>query len=153
VLPLDMVDNSIGHLQTHFGPVFCYLDSPDRSPLPEARLHSSFAAATFIHLPTTSESTRIWLVSLSSGNWRQGAREHLACRPSSMCSAGCHRRSSLPVALRHQLAPSFSRLHERYPQRFVRTHKMIVGAPPFYVSQELISQPSRRNCSLMRCDP
>jgi hypothetical protein len=47
VQPWDMVDNSINPLRTHFKPVFSSLDSPDRSPLPEARLHPSSSAGAF----------------------------------------------------------------------------------------------------------
>src|SRR5438105_14087777 len=36
-----MVDNSIGHLQTPFGPVFCHLDSPDSPPHLGVRLYAS----------------------------------------------------------------------------------------------------------------
>ncbi len=81
----------------------------------------------------------IWLVSLSSGKRRQRASEHFARRPASMGSASCHCWRSLSVALRHQLVASFSRLHECYPQRFVRTHKMVVGAPPLQRGQQLWS--------------
>jgi hypothetical protein len=58
----------------------------------------------------------IWLVSLSSGNLWQGAREHLACRPSSNGPPCGHRRRTLSVALRQTLAPSLVRLYERYSQ-------------------------------------
>jgi hypothetical protein len=81
----------------------------------------------------------IWLRCLSSGKRRQGAREHLARRPSSMGSASCHGWSALPVALRHHLATSFARLQECYPQRGVRTHKMIVRAPPLQMGQQMWS--------------
>jgi hypothetical protein len=79
----------------------------------------------------------IWLVSLSSGKRRQGAREHFARRPASMGSASSHRWRSLSVALRHQLATSFSWLHQPHPQRFVWSHKMVVGPPPLQMGQQL----------------
>jgi hypothetical protein len=40
-----------------------------------------------------------------------------------MGSASSHRWRSLSVALRHQLATSFSWLHQPHPQRFVWSHK------------------------------
>src|SRR5260221_7571731 len=33
-------------------------------------------------------------------------------------------------------SPSLSRLHERYSERCVRTHKVIVGAPPLQMRSE-----------------
>ena len=73
----------------------------------------------------------------SSGNWRQGAQEHLACCPSSRGSPSCYGWSSLPVALRQTVATSLSWLHEGYPQRGMGTHKMVVRAPPLEVGQQL----------------
>ncbi len=43
----------------------------------------------------------------------------------------------MPVTLRHQLATSFSRLHECYPEGSVGTHKKIGSSPPFQVGQQL----------------
>ncbi len=89
---------------------------------------------------------------LSSAHLWQGAREHLACRPSSVRFSCCHRRRPLPVALCHQLAPSLARLYEPHPQRGMGAYKMIVGAPPLQMSQELWSLlgsgpgPSRERC-------
>ena len=71
--------------------------------------------------PDNMIQSSLWLVSLSSGSLWQGVREHLARRPTSMGSAGGHRRSPLTVALRQSFALSFTRLHEPHPQRFVRT--------------------------------
>ncbi len=48
--------------------------------------------------------------------WRQGITQHFPCCPSSVCSPSCHRWSSLPIALRHQLATSRSRLHELHSE-------------------------------------
>jgi len=42
----------------------------------------------------------------------------------------------MPVTLRYQFAPSLSRLHEHNPERYVGTHKMILGSPPFQVNQK-----------------
>ena len=71
-----------------------------------------------------------WLWRFSSGNRWQGTREHLARRPSPSGSSRCHRRSTLSIALRHQLASALSWMHERYSQCLVRTDKMIVRTPP-----------------------
>jgi hypothetical protein len=79
----------------------------------------------------------IWPVSLSSENRQQWTREHLARRPSPVGSAGCHGWRTRPVALRQTVAPSFARLHERYPQRFVRTHKMIIRSPPLQMGEQV----------------
>jgi hypothetical protein len=67
----------------------------------------------------------------------QGITEHVPRCPLSVGSSGCHSWGTLPVALRHQLPTSLSRLHEGHPERCVRTHKMIVGSPPLEVDQEL----------------
>ena len=47
-----------------------------------------------------------------------------------MSFAGCHGWGALTVALRQTFASSFARLHEYYPQGFVRTDNMVVGSPP-----------------------
>lgn len=60
-----------------------------------------------------------------------------------MGSADCHGWGTLSVALGKQSAPSFSRLQKRYPQRCMRTHKMVVRAPPLEVSQQLWSMLGR----------
>jgi hypothetical protein len=54
-----------------------------------------------------------------------------------MGSAGSHRRCTVPRALCQTVAPSCSRLRELHPQRFVRTHKMIVSSPPLQMDQQL----------------
>ena len=130
VLPLDMVENSISLLQTAFGPIFCDevvqrgLLFPERGSL-----------RVFLRTPYSSPGDMrqhpIWLRCLSIGHLWQGAREQLASRPPSGGSLGCHRWRSLSVALRQKIAPSFSWLHERYPQRGMGAHKMVVGSPPF----------------------
>ena len=94
--------------------------------------------------PTACLCNRIWLVIISGGNWRQGAREHLARRPSSMCCPSCHGRGSLPVALRHQFAPPPWRLRECHSQCVVRTHKVVIGSPPFQVCKQMWGLLSRR---------
>jgi hypothetical protein len=43
----------------------------------------------------------------------------------------------VPVALRQTIAPSLAWLHEPHPQRLVRTHKMVVRAPPLQMSQQV----------------
>jgi hypothetical protein len=131
-------------LRTHFKQVFSSVGSPDRPSHPEVRLQTRSSAGTFTDLLATGHSSPISLAWRSSGNRRQGAREHLACRPSSRGSPGCHRRSSLLRALRHQLAPSLARLNERYWQGCVRTHKMRVGTPPFSMGQQVWSGLRRR---------
>jgi hypothetical protein len=118
---------------------FSSVGSPDRPPDPGVRPHPTSSAGTFTHLSATLLYIRIWLERLSRGNGRQGASEHLARRPSSMGSANCHRRRLLPIALRQSFAPTFSRLHEPNPQRGMRTYKMVVRSPPFYMSQQLWS--------------
>jgi hypothetical protein len=52
-----------------------------------------------------------------------------------MGSADSHRRCRVPIALGQQLAPSFSRLHEPHPQRFVGTHEVIVRTPPLQMGE------------------
>src|SRR5215470_14124399 len=54
-----------------------------------------------------------------------------------MSFAGCLSFRPLTVALRQTFASSFARLHEYYPQGFVRTDKMVVGSPPLQIGQEL----------------
>jgi hypothetical protein len=62
--------------------------------------------------------------------------------------------SPLPVAVRQTFASSFSRLHEGYPQRFVRTDTMIIRSPPFQVSQQLWRLLSRSpGAACERCHP
>ncbi len=63
--------------------------------------------------------------------------QHFPRSPSSSGSSRSHRWCPLPVTLRRQLATSFSRLHERHPERCVGTHNMIIGAPPFQVGQQV----------------
>ena len=82
-------------------------------------------AASSLHSGSTCEGWRWW----------HGITEHFPGCPSSGGSAGRHRRSSLPIAVHPQLATS--RLHERHSERYMGTHKMIVGPPPFYVNQQV----------------
>ena len=79
----------------------------------------------------------ILLVSLSSANPWQGAREHFPCCPPLVRFPSCHRRRTLPIALRQTLATSFARFCKGHSQRLVRTYKVIVGTSPFQISQEL----------------
>jgi len=103
VLLLKMVDKSTSPLQTHFGPVFG--DEAVQTTLLFLEWGSIRALLrTFTHLPATWHSNRIWLRPLSSVSWQQWAREYLACCPSSGGSASCHRRRTLPVALRRPFA-------------------------------------------------
>jgi hypothetical protein len=74
---------------------------------------------------------------LSSGKRRQRASGHFARRPSSMGSASCQSFRSLSVALCHQLATSFSWLHQPHPQRGMGTDTMGVGPPPLQMGQQL----------------
>ena len=57
--------------------------------------------------------------------------------PSSVGSPGCHGWRTLPVALRHSFAPSFSRLHQSHSQRGMGADKMIVRAPPLQMGQQV----------------
>jgi hypothetical protein len=116
VQPLDMVDKSINPLRTHFKPVFSSLGSPDRPSHPGVRPHPTSSAGTLPNHSMTCHCPCTWADGLSSGSRRQWASEHLASRPSSMCSPRCHRWGSQPVALCQTFAPSFSWLHERYSQ-------------------------------------
>ena len=50
----------------------------------------------------------------------------------------------MPIALRLTFASSFARLPERYPQRCVRTHKMIIRAPPLQMGEQVCGLLSRR---------
>jgi hypothetical protein len=43
----------------------------------------------------------------------------------------------VPRALRHQVAPSFSRLHERHPQQGMGTHEVILGTPPLEMGEQV----------------
>ena len=71
-----------------------------------------------------------------------------------MGSAGGHGRRPLSVTLRKKLAPSFSRLHEPDPQRLVRTHKMIIRAPPLEMGQQMWRLLCCSPCSACQsCDP
>jgi hypothetical protein len=63
--------------------------------------------------------------------------QHFPHGPPSVGSSRCHGWSPLAVALRRQLAPSLSWLHEGYPEGSVWTHKMIVSPPPLQVGKEL----------------
>lgn len=81
--------------------------------LPSVRLPR---ALLWISSPISAQhetATSIWLRCRSSESLWQGAREHLMSRPSSMSSAGCHRRRPLPVALCQKLATSLAGLHKR----------------------------------------
>jgi hypothetical protein len=138
-----MVDKSITLCKDTSGWFFAISQSGQATSA-RSETHPTSSADPFTHHSTPRHCTRTWLSWLSSKNRRQGAREHLACRPSSMGSPRCHRRRPLSVALRQSFAPSFSRLHERNPQRYVRTHKMIVGAPPLQMGEQVWSLLSRR---------
>src|SRR5258708_2043037 len=98
---------------------------------------------TCIHLHDAASCHSTGASSLHSGStgdvwrWGQGRTQHFPCCPSSGGSAGCHRRRTLSVPLRQSFATSFSRLQEPHPQRLVRTHKMIVGAPPLQMGQQV----------------
>jgi len=54
-----------------------------------------------------------------------------------MGSASCQSFRALTVALRHSFAPSFARLHELHPQRFVRAHKMVIRTPPLQMGKQV----------------
>ena len=128
--------------------------SPDRPPFPEVRPHPTSSAGTLPTPCTTWHFSRIRLAWRSSGNRWQGTREHLACRPSSVRSSRRHGWRPLPIALREQSAPSLSWLHERYPQRFMRTDKMIIGSPPLQMGEQGWGLLCRRpGAACKRCHP
>lgn len=104
----------------HFRRTWGWFISPDRPSHSGVRPLPNASACTFPTFLATHHSNRIWLRPLSSGNRRQGVREHLPSCPSSMGSAGCLSFRPVPITLRHQLAPALMRLQERYPQREVQ---------------------------------
>jgi hypothetical protein len=71
------------------------------------------------------------------GDFRQRTTEHFLHCPLSVGSSRCHRWNTLEVSLRQTFATSFSRLHERHPERCMGEHKMRVSSPPLQVGQEL----------------
>ena len=123
---------------------FSLVCSPDRPSSRRRRLHPTTSARTFLDHPTERYCDHISLERLSSGNWRQRAGEHLPGCPSSVRSSRCHGWRPLPIALREQSATSLSWLHERQAQAVVRTHKMVVCAPPFQIGQKLWGRLRRR---------
>ena len=118
--------------------------SPDRTPDLGVRLQSSASDGTLTKLPRDMTLHPIWLKCLSSGNGRQGAREHLPGCPSLVRSPRCQSFRTLPVPLRRQVAPSFSRLHEPHPKPGVGTYKVVIGSPPFQVCQQVWGRLRRR---------
>src|SRR5437764_7324794 len=114
-----MVDKSTNPLQTHFGPVFGAEEVQTRLPFSD---WGGLRALLRVSSPIASQhdTAPVWLRGHSSGKRRQGARKHLARRPSSGSSADCHGCCPLPVALCQQLATSLVWLHERSSQRVVR---------------------------------
>ena len=68
-----------------------------------------------------------------------------------MGSPRCQSFRPLAIALRQTVAPSFSRLHQRYPQRFVWTDKMIVRTPPLQMGQQLRSLLGRGPGATSQC--
>ena len=138
-----MVDKSIDPLRTHFKPFFASGQSRQTiSSGSEVQLgFFRLSIAQPLHDMILQLPLVFWL---SSENRRQGAGEHLASRPSSDGFPGCHRWSALPIALRQTPATSFARLQERYPQRLVGAHKMILRTPPLEMSQQVWRLLSRR---------
>ena len=60
----------------------------------------------------------------------------------------------MPVALRQTFASSCSWLDKPHPQRFVWSHKMVVGPPPFQIGQQLWGLLScRPGPACERCHP
>src|SRR5262245_49809990 len=98
VQPLNMVDNWISLCNPFPGHFFIMVQSRQATFSWKQALFVDFCS----HVDRPFQGMILYphLASwLSSRNLRQGAREQLACRPSSMGSAGCHRRSSLPIVL------------------------------------------------------
>jgi hypothetical protein len=116
---------------------FWSVGSSDGPPLPEAKLHPSASTGTFTDFLTIWHSSPIRLVWRSSGNRRQGAREHLARCPSPVGSSRCHRWRTLSVPLSQTFASSRSWLDERHSKRGMGTHKMIVRAPPLEMGEQV----------------
>src|SRR5215469_5885070 len=102
-----MVENSDNLSTSPLGRFFVSGQSRKTSH-PGVRLHPSASAGIFIQLRC-----------LSSGTSLQGVREHFVRGPSPGGSAGCHRGSALPKALRQSLTPSCSWLQERHSKGFV----------------------------------
>jgi hypothetical protein len=92
-------------LQTHLGPVFRQWAVQAGLLCPGLRPLATSSAGTWTNLPVIWHCNHLSLRWLSSGNQRQWAREHLARRPSSGGSAGCHGGSSVPRALCQTFAP------------------------------------------------
>src|SRR5689334_18660258 len=57
--------------------------------------------------------------------------------PSSARSSRCHGWSTLPIALCQTFAFSCLWLHESHSQRCMGTHKVIVGAPPLQMGEQV----------------
>ena len=60
----------------------------------------------------------------------------------------------MPIALRHSLASSFSRLYERHPQRGMGAHKVIIGSPPLEMGEQVWGLlGSGPGTACQRCNP
>jgi hypothetical protein len=99
VLPLNMVDNSTSLCERISGRFFVMRQS--RQAFSSQSEAPSELFCGYLHpSPRDMIQHPIWLRCLSSGNLWQWAREHLARRPTSGGSAGCHGWGTLSVALR-----------------------------------------------------
>lgn len=96
-----------------------------------ARFHPSASDST---LPATEPCTRHWLRCPQTETGGKGQAS---------TSRAVHRRRPVPVALRRQLIPSFSRLHERYTQRVMRAYEMVGDSPPLQVRRARAGTPCR----------
>jgi hypothetical protein len=133
---IDMVDNSMSSQELISGSFFFH------STVITGYFILSVPAPTCFHLHQAvySHFTERFLHSctyVSAWHRRQRITQHFPRSPSSSGSSRSHRWCTMPVTLRRQLAPSFSRLHECYPEGSVGTHKMIICSPPFQVGQQL----------------
>jgi hypothetical protein len=136
VLPWEMVENSTSLCKSLLAGFFVNGQS-EQTISPWSEAPSDLSWWLFHQLPRDMTLQPHLPSGLSSGSRQQGASEHLARRPSSGGSASGHGWSPVPIALRCPFAPSFSRLHEPHPQRFVETHEVIVRTPPLQMGEKL----------------
>src|SRR2546421_5423937 len=105
VLPWEMVENSTSPCERLSGRFFVMRQS--RQAFSSQSEAPSELFCGYLHpSPRDMIQHPIWLRCLSSGNLWQGAREHLASRPSSGGSPGCQSCRTLPIALRRQFTTS-----------------------------------------------
>src|SRR5262245_24434465 len=74
-----------------------------------------------------------------SAHWLWGKRycQQVPHRPAPARQSGCHRRSSLAIALGKAFPAAFNRLSEFHAQGLVRAHEMVIAPPPFQMEQQV----------------